>query len=182
MPILHFWGPYAKLFGGGGGGVRLMNEWNAFVRVRAVSNHAHGKRLRNGVSSAAWYDLKKKMQLFFFNFFFLSRARHCMTFTLQDLTDCYVERSTAHRIKRNEWTALKEMFSQPLAKFKNETKMISSLRARGPPGVSGALRSLRTLRIGRIGSVYMGLLNAWIWLADARSKVCNYFQGNARWT
>ncbi len=25
-----------------------------------------------------------------------------------------------------------------------------------------------------------GPLNAWIWLADERSKVCNYFQGNAR--
>ncbi len=24
-----------------------------------------------------------------------------------------------------------------------------------------------------------GLLNAWIWLADERSKVCNYFQENA---
>ncbi len=27
-----------------------------------------------------------------------------------------------------------------------------------------------------------GPLNAWIWLADERSKVCNYFQGNARRT
>ncbi len=43
------------------------------------------------------------------------------------------------------------MFSQQLAKFKNETKIKTSLRARGP-GVSGALRSLRILRIGRIGS------------------------------
>ncbi len=25
-----------------------------------------------------------------------------------------------------------------------------------------------------------GPLNAWIWLADEHSKVCNYFQGNAR--
>ncbi len=25
-----------------------------------------------------------------------------------------------------------------------------------------------------------GPLNAWIWLADERSEVCNYFQGNAR--
>ncbi len=44
------------------------------------------------------------------------------------------------------------MFSQQLAKFKNETKIKTYLRARGPPGVSGALRSLRILRIGRIGS------------------------------
>ncbi len=27
-----------------------------------------------------------------------------------------------------------------------------------------------------------GPLNAWIWLADEHSKVCNYFQGNARQT
>ncbi len=27
-----------------------------------------------------------------------------------------------------------------------------------------------------------GLLNAWIWLADKRSNVCNYFQGNAHRT
>ncbi len=44
------------------------------------------------------------------------------------------------------------MFLQLLSKLKNETKMKSSLRARGPPGVSGTLRSLRILRIGRIGS------------------------------
>ncbi len=47
------------------------------------------------------------------------------------------------------------MFSQQLAKFKIETKIKTSLRARGPPGVSGALSSLRILRIGRIGSVYI---------------------------
>ncbi len=46
------------------------------------------------------------------------------------------------------------MFSQQLAKFKIETKIKTSLRARGPPGVSGALCSLRILRIGRIGSAH----------------------------
>ncbi len=44
------------------------------------------------------------------------------------------------------------MFSEPLAKIKKETKIKTSLRARGPPGVSGALCSVRILRIGRIGS------------------------------
>ncbi len=44
------------------------------------------------------------------------------------------------------------MFSQQLARFKIETKIKTSLRARGPPGVLGALCSLRILRIGRIGS------------------------------
>ncbi len=32
--------------------------------------------------------------------------------------------------------------------------MKTSLEARGPPGVSAALRNLRILRIGRIGSAY----------------------------
>ncbi len=44
------------------------------------------------------------------------------------------------------------MFSEPLAKIKNKTIIKTSLRARGPPGVSRALRSVRILRIGRIGS------------------------------
>ncbi len=44
------------------------------------------------------------------------------------------------------------MFSEPLAKIKNETKIKTSLRARGPPGVLGALSSGRILRTGRIGS------------------------------
>ncbi len=39
------------------------------------------------------------------------------------------------------------MFSEPLAKIKNETTIKTSLRARGPPGVSGALRSVHILRI-----------------------------------
>ncbi len=46
------------------------------------------------------------------------------------------------------------MFSQQLAKFKNETKIKTPLRARGPPGVSGALRSLHIPCIGGIGSEY----------------------------
>ncbi len=55
------------------------------------------------------------------------------------------------------------MFSKPLAKIKNETKIKTSLRARGPPGVSGALCSVRILRIGRIGSAPTILL-AWRWM------------------
>ncbi len=54
----------------------------------------------------------------------------------------------SHRIKRNDHF----MFSQQPAKSKNETKIKTSLRARGPTGVSGALCSLRILPIGRIGS------------------------------
>ncbi len=56
------------------------------------------------------------------------------------------------------------MFSQQLAKFKIETKIKTSLRARGPPGVSGALCSLRILCIGRIGSGMGGLLKSTLWI------------------
>ncbi len=65
---------------------------------------------------------------------------------LHDVTDFYVERVTAHRIN------IIFTFSQQLTKFKNETKIKTSLRARGSPGVSGAQRSLHILHIGRIGS------------------------------
>ncbi len=64
-------------------------------------------------------------------------ARGCKTFTLHDLTDFYVEMVTAHRIKINYHF---------LAKLKNKTKIKTYLGARGPPGVSGALRSLCILR------------------------------------
>ncbi len=37
-----------------------------------------------------------------FNSVFLSPARDCMTFTLHDLTDYYVESVTAHHIKIND--------------------------------------------------------------------------------
>ncbi len=36
--------------------------------------------------------------------------------------------------------------------IQNETKIKTYLRARDPPGFSGALYSLRILRLGRIGS------------------------------
>ncbi len=42
----------------------------------------------------------------------------------------------------------------------NETTIKTSLRARGPPGVSGALRSGRILRIGRIGSEHSNQYHA----------------------
>ncbi len=75
--------------------------------------------------------------------FFFSQTRDCTTFTLHDF---YIESVTAHHINKLF------MFSQQLAKFQNVTKIKTFLRARGPPGVSGALCSVRILRIGRIGS------------------------------
>ncbi len=38
-----------------------------------------------------------------FQLFFLSRARDCTTFTVHHLTDFYIERMTAHRIKINDY-------------------------------------------------------------------------------
>ncbi len=46
-------------------------------------------------------SLPQHFQLFFFFFFFV-RARDCTTFTLNDLTDFYVESVTVHRIKIND--------------------------------------------------------------------------------
>ncbi len=63
-------------------------------------------------------------------FFFFFQTRDWTTFTLQDF---YIESVTAHRIKRNDHSC----FHKQLAKFKIETKIKTSLRARGPPGVSG---------------------------------------------
>ncbi len=60
----------------------------------SVSNHAHGKRSRN---SLPWLV---RFQLGFS--FFLFQTRDCTTFSLHDLTDFYVERVTAHRIKIND--------------------------------------------------------------------------------
>ncbi len=66
-----------------------------------------------------------------FQYNLLSRARDFTTFTLHDLT--------VFCIIIHVFIAADQI-----------TK--SSLRARGPPGVSGALRSLCILRIGNIGS------------------------------
>ncbi len=56
---------------------------------------------------------------------------------------------TAHCIKRNDHSC----FQNRWPKLRNKTKIKTSLSARGPPGVSGALRSVCILRIGRIVSV-----------------------------
>ncbi len=80
----------------------VMNETHLSV-FYSISKRAHGKSLRNSVSSAARYT---------FNSFFLSRARDFTTFTLHDLTDFYVERATALHYNK-----LSFMFSKPLDKF-----------------------------------------------------------------
>ncbi len=124
--FLFFYKHSKKFFGGGG---ERTDEMHLSV-FHSVSNRAHGKRSRNCLFSGS-----VRFQLFFFFW-------HCMTFTLHDLTNFYVERVTVHRIKINDHSCFHN--SWPNSK--------TNLRARGPPGVSGALRSLRILRIGRIGS------------------------------
>ncbi len=96
----------------------------------SISNRARGKRL----------SLPRLRTV-------STQARNCTTFTLHDLTDCYVERVTVHRIKINDPSCFHNLW--PL---QNKTKIKPSLGTRGPPGVSGAIRSLRILHIGRISS------------------------------
>ncbi len=97
------------------------------------------------------------------------------TFTLHDLTDFYIERVTTPHYNKVSF-----MFSYSLAKFKIETKIKSYLRARGPPGVSGALRSLHNLRKGRICSVYTYTSNKWHKKSQIHiiekciQNICNY--------
>ncbi len=49
---------------------------------------------------------------------FLSWARDCTTFTLHDLTDFYVERGTAHPIKRNDHSCFNNCCPNLKAKLK----------------------------------------------------------------
>ncbi len=65
---------------------------------------------------------------------------------------------TPSRIALAEWKVLEK-------KYLFKTKMKTSLRARGPPGVLGALCSVRILRIGRIGSGYL----------DESGMYCGFF-------
>ncbi len=59
----------------------------------SISNHAHGKRLRNSISFLAGYA---------FNLLFLVRVRDYTTFKSHDLAVSYVERVTAYHIQIND--------------------------------------------------------------------------------
>ncbi len=139
MPILDFWGPYAKLFSpagwGGGGGKVGVEEW-----MKRICPCFTPSRIALAEGARETVSLGGMLSTCFFCFF--SQTRDCTTFTLQDF---YIESVTAHCIKRNDHSCFHN--SWPNSKIK------TSLRARGPPGVSGALCTLRILRIGRIGSV-----------------------------
>jgi len=75
-----------------------------------------------------------------------------MIFTLHDLTYFYIERVTAHRIKKKIIHVFITSGQTPKQKLK-----LKHFWARGPPGVSGTLRSLHILRISRIGSAGMAM-------------------------
>ncbi len=104
----------------------------------STPNRARGKCSRNSISYAALYA---------FNKFLKSGTRDFTTFTLHDLTDFYVERATAPHYNK----LITHVFIAA-GQIQNKTKIKTYLRARDPPGFSGALRSLRILRLGRIGS------------------------------
>ncbi len=135
MPILDFWGPYAKLcYQRGGGGGERMDETHLSV-FHSILNRANGKHSRNRFSS-----------LFHGSgvlcFIFLSHARDCTTFTLHDLTDFYIERVTVHCIKIIDHSC----FHYQWPTSKNETKW-KALWEEGGLWCFGALRNLRILRI-----------------------------------
>ncbi len=97
--IFDFWGPYKKLCRG---------EWMkricpCFTLSRITLAE---KRSRNSISFTARYAFNS------------SPARHCMTFTLHDLTDFYVERVKAHRIKINDYSCFHNRWPNSKTKLK----------------------------------------------------------------
>ncbi len=137
VPILYFWGPYAEW-----GRVWLgwKNGCNAFmcftVSWVALAESAH------------FFRGSVRFQQFFLCFFFSSKKLYYIHITWFDWFLRWEGDSAPH------YNKLSFMFSYLLAKLKNETKIKTSLGARGPPGVSGALRSLCIVHIGRIGSAW----------------------------
>ncbi len=80
----------------------------------SVSNRARGKCSRNSISSQYAFN-----SFFCFVFFCLEPlTRDCTTFTLHDLADFYVERVTAHRIKRNEHSCFHNRLPNSKTKLK----------------------------------------------------------------
>ncbi len=103
LSILHFWGPYAERGGGGGVWLRWKNGCNAFVCVSLRLESRSRKALISSV----------RFQLILF-----SRARDCTIFTLHNLTDFYVERVTAHHIKRNYYSCFHHFWPNSKTKLK----------------------------------------------------------------
>ncbi len=81
-----------------------MDETHLSV-FHSVSNRAHGKHSRKSLPRLGTLSTR----FFFFD---------CTTFTLQDLTDFYVERVTAHRIKRNDHSCFHNSWPNSKTKLK----------------------------------------------------------------
>ncbi len=112
VPILNFWG-------GGGGVCERMDATHLSV-FHSVSNHARS-------SSLPWRRTLSTRFLF-------SRARVCTIFTLRSLTDFYVERVTAHRIKRYDHSCFHNLWPNYKTKLKLKPlwEQGGSLLFRGP--------------------------------------------------
>ncbi len=116
MPILDFWGPYAERGVGGG-----LKEWMQRICLCFTLS-------RIALTDSALL-LSVCLQLVFF-----SLARDCMTFTLHDLTDLYVERVKAHRIKINDHSFSHNLWpnSKTQLKLKHLWEQWGPLVFRGP--------------------------------------------------
>ncbi len=82
-------------------------KWT-WLFCHSVSNRDHGKRSRNSLFRGTLSP----------RFFFFPQTRDCTTFTLHDLTDFYVERVTAHHIKRNYHSCFQNSWPNSKTKLK----------------------------------------------------------------
>ncbi len=77
-----------------------MDETHLSV-FHSVSNCARGKCSRNSIFSSARYKLSTRFCFVLFFFRFLEPwSKDCMTFTLHDLTDSYIERVESVTVQR----------------------------------------------------------------------------------
>ncbi len=108
VPILDFWGPYAKLCRrpGGGGGVGVEKWMKHICPCFTPSRIALAEGARETVS------LRGTLSTHYFFFF---QTRDCTTFTLQDF---YIESVTAHRIKINNHSCFHNSWPNSKSKLK----------------------------------------------------------------
>ncbi len=102
VPILGFWGPYAKLCRGG-----VVEEWmKRICPCFTPSRIALAEGARETVSLRGTLSTR---------FFFLFQTRDCMTFMLQHF---YIESVAAHRIKRNDHSCFHNSWPNSKSKLK----------------------------------------------------------------
>ncbi len=88
--------------------------WRVWLRWKNGCNACVSLRLESRSRKA----LISSMAPYTFNSFFFSRARDCTIFTLHSLTDFYVERVTAHRIKRYDHPCFHNLWPNSKTKLK----------------------------------------------------------------